>query len=283
MPNRTLREHNLRAKKRFGQNFMVSPKYLEVMADALSLSKEDKVLEIGPGLGALTSRLAERAGYVLAVEIDRDLIPILDKTLKEYDNVDILCNDFLDLDLERVLSGRTGKWKVASNLPYYVATPILTRLLKFSRYIDEIGVMLQKEVADRLAASPGGKEYGLLSVITQYYAEVKLVTQVRAGAFYPVPDVDSSIVFLKLFQQPPVYVEDEDMFFAVIRGAFATRRKTLLNSLAAYHDLRFSKEQILAVLEDLSIESSRRGETLSIVEFANLSNSLVKIEKENGS
>lgn len=258
---------------------MVSSKYLEVMVDALSLSKEDMVLEIGPGLGALTVVLASYAGRVLAVEIDKDLIPVLDEVLKDYDNVTVLYKDFLDLDLEEILGRETRKWKVASNLPYYVATPILTKLLKFGKYIDEIAVMLQKEVANRIVASPGGKEYGLLSVVAQYYAEVRLVTQVPAGAFYPVPDVDSAIVFLKPFHEPPVYVEDEDVFFCVVRGAFATRRKTLLNSLAGYKELGLSKEQILSAFEDLSIESSRRGETLSVEEFAKLSNYLARIQK----
>jgi 16S rRNA (adenine1518-N6/adenine1519-N6)-dimethyltransferase len=274
-----LRKYELKAKKKFGQNFLVSPKYLEVMADVLGLSKNDMVLEIGPGLGTLTTRLAERAGHVLAVEIDTDFIPVLDEVLEEYDNVDVLYEDFLDLELEEVLNRRPGNWKVASNLPYYVATPILTGLLECNMYIHEIAVMLQKEVAGRIVASPGGKEYGLLSVIAQYYADVRLVAQVPAGAFYPMPDVDSAIVYLQVSQKPRVHVEDETMFFSVVRGAFAARRKTLLNSLAVYRELGLGKDQILAVLEELGIDPSRRGETLSLNEFAELSNGLVKMGK----
>ncbi len=270
-----LKKYNLKAAKKFGQNFLTDEGVLKAIIESAGVSKEDCVLEIGPGLGALTTGLSQKAGKVLAVEIDRQLIPVLKVVLFGYDNVQVINDDILKLDLRAVLAEHFGSVpaKVVANLPYYITTPIIMKLLEEKLHLKSITVMVQKEVGDRLCAPPGGKDYGALTVAVQYYCEPHKVLIVPSEVFIPQPEVDSMVVRLDIREKPAVQVQDEALFFKVVKASFAQRRKTLLNALSAGNFGR-SKESIKALLEACDIEENRRGETLSLEEFAMISDKM---------
>ncbi|MBQ3427856.1 MAG: 16S rRNA (adenine(1518)-N(6)/adenine(1519)-N(6))-dimethyltransferase RsmA [Clostridia bacterium] len=266
---RIAQKYGFTFKKGLGQNFLTSQEVLEKIADAAEIDGGG-VLEIGPGFGVLTNELAKRAGKVVACEIDDRLIPILDDTLSEYDNVRVINRDILKTDISAIIDEEFDgeKISIAANLPYYITTPIITRVIEARLPIRNFVVMVQKEVADRIAAQPGTKDYGALSVLCQYYAVPELVRIVPAGLFVPRPKVDSAVLAMRFRKKPAVEVRDERMFFRVVKAAFSQRRKTLLNCLAA--SFCSGKEQLSAVLDDAGIDPRRRGETLSLAEFARI-------------
>ncbi|MFD1427971.1 16S rRNA (adenine(1518)-N(6)/adenine(1519)-N(6))-dimethyltransferase RsmA [Kroppenstedtia sanguinis] len=275
-----LAEKGLRLKKSLGQHFLTDPRILDQMIEAAGLDPEAGVLEIGPGIGALTERLAMAAGQVVAVELDDRLIPVLSSLFSEQPHVHILHGDVMNLDLTRLLRDYLGdchRISVVANLPYYVTTPILMRLLEEKLPLDRIVIMIQKEVAERLTASPGSKAYGSITVAARYYAETEWVTKVPAHVFVPRPQVDSAVIQLKIREQPPVEVRDEALLFRVIRAAFGQRRKTLLNALSTGAVLGQEKAILSRVLLEAGIDPKRRGETLSLEEFAFLSNRLDEV------
>lgn len=270
-----LQKYNFRFQKKFGQNFLIDSNVLENIIHAAKIGKEDFVLEIGPGIGTMTQYLCEHARAVAAVEIDKNLIPILEDTLKEYDNVQIIHADILKLDIAKLSREHNGGKPIAvvANLPYYITTPIVMGLLEGGAPVQSITVMVQKEVADRMQAEPGGKEYGTLSLAVQYYAEPKIVAVVPPGCFMPKPNVGSAVIRLARRDEPCVHAEDEKLMFRVIRAAFGQRRKTLVNSL---HNAGFglSKERLQERVISLGVSENVRGETLSLAQFAQLSNLL---------
>lgn len=263
-----LAEHGFTFKKQLGQNFLIDGHVLDRIIEAAELSERDGVFEVGPGAGVVTQRLAEIAKSVVAVEKDRALAPVLASVLNQFDNTEVVFADVLELDLEELWRKFDGcdRVSVVANLPYYVTTPILFQLLESHVRLQHIVIMVQKEVADRLVAGPGGKDYGALTVAVQYYAEVDRVVRVPPGAFLPPPNVESTVIRLRLRPNPPVDVGDSKGLFRVVRTAFSMRRKTILNNLT--HGFGISKSVCTALLEDAGIEPSRRGETLSLVEFA---------------
>jgi 16S rRNA (adenine1518-N6/adenine1519-N6)-dimethyltransferase len=280
-PGRTreiLEKYGFSFKKSLGQNFLIDTNILRKIVDFAELSDETGAIEIGPGIGALTEQLARRAKKVVAFEIDQRLLPILEDTLSPYGNVRIIHQDVLKADIHRVISEEfTGMTDimVVANLPYYVTTPIIMKLLTDRLPIRGMVVMLQKEVADRLAANPGTKDYGSLSIAIQYYTEAETVMTVPRTVFIPQPNVDSAVIRLIKRKQPPVKVEDEAFFFQVVRASFAQRRKTILNNLVNnLPNGKAMKEQIERVLTETDIDPRRRGETLTMEEFAALSNAL---------
>lgn len=267
-----LSAHGFQFKKQLGQNFLVDNRILDAIVDAAELSPTDGAFEVGPGAGVVTSRLGEVARKVVAVEKDKSLAPVLESVIGTLPNVDIIFDDVLELNLRETweLFSECDRVSVVANLPYYVTTPILFHLLESKLPIHNIVIMVQREVAERLAAPPGGKDYGALSVAVQYYAEVERVVKVPPSSFLPPPNVDSAVVRLRMRAHPPVQVEDEKLFFRVVRGAFSMRRKTLLNNMT--HTFPFSKQECEALLRDVGIEPSRRGETLTLSEFAAIAN-----------
>ncbi|QIQ34293.1 16S rRNA (adenine(1518)-N(6)/adenine(1519)-N(6))-dimethyltransferase RsmA [Parageobacillus toebii NBRC 107807] len=280
-PGRTreiLEKYGFSFKKSLGQNFLIDTNILRKIVDFAELSDETGAIEIGPGIGALTEQLARRAKKVVAFEIDQRLLPILEDTLSPYGNIRIIHQDVLKADIHRVISEEfTGMTDimVVANLPYYVTTPIIMKLLTDRLPIRGMVVMLQKEVADRLAAKPGTKDYGSLSIAVQYYTEAETVMTVPRTVFIPQPNVDSAVIRLIKRKQPPVKVEDEAFFFQVVRASFAQRRKTILNNLVNnLPNGKAMKEQIERVLTETDIDPRRRGETLTMEEFAALSNAL---------
>ncbi len=270
-----IEKYNLSIQKKFGQNFLIDDSVLSRTVEAAGVTKEDTVLEIGPGIGTMTQYIAESAGKVIAVEIDRMLIPILADTLSDYDNVKVINEDILKVDIEKIVQEENGgkPIKVVANLPYYITTPILMRLLESELPIESITVMVQKEVADRMAEKPGSKDYGALSLAIQYYTEPSMVQIVSPSCFIPQPGVDSAVIHLKCHKNPPVETKDSKFLFSVIRAAFSQRRKTLANGVTN-GNLGLSREQVVAALEKLSINPSIRGEKLSLQEFADISNLL---------
>ncbi|EGL81851.1 Ribosomal RNA small subunit methyltransferase A [Caldalkalibacillus thermarum TA2.A1] len=279
-PTRTkmlLEKYGFTFKKSLGQNFLVDSNILRAQVEAAALDKTTGVIEVGPGIGALTEQLAIRAGRVVAFEIDQRLIPILEESLRPYDNVHIIHQDVLKADLEQVVKTYLrglDKLKVVANLPYYVTTPILLHFIESGLRFEHIVVMVQKEVADRLTATAGSKDYGSLTVFVQYYTEPELIKVVPKTVFVPRPQVDSALVKLSLRKEPPVQVVDEDLFFKTVRACFAQRRKTLLNNLLHQLVGKERKRELVQVLHELDIDPSRRGETLTIAEFARLANGL---------
>lgn len=266
------RHSEFRFQKKFGQNFLIDSHVLDRIAAAAELTEEDAVLEIGPGIGTLTQHLAERAGKVLAVEIDRALIPILEESLADYDNVEILQGDILEQNLDELAEKLGGRpIKVVANLPYYITTPILMTLLESKLPIVSITVMVQREVAERMQASPGGKDYGSLSLAVQYYAAAEIVTNVPPHCFLPRPKVGSAVICLKKYREKPVQAENETLLFRIIRASFNQRRKTLVNGLK---NAGFAKDKITAALQALELPETVRGETLSLAQFAALSAAL---------
>lgn len=260
-------------KKGLGQNFLSSQDILEEIAIAAEID-DSGVIEIGPGFGVLTNELAKRAKKVLALEIDERLIPILADTLGEYDNVKVINQDVLKTDVKKLIEEEFGgeKVSVAANLPYYITTPIITGLIEGQLPLKNLVVMVQKEVADRITAEPGSKNYGAISVLCQYYTRTELVTIVGADEFVPPPKVDSAVVKMAFRDEPAVSVKDEKMFFRTVKAAFSQRRKTLLNCLVA--NFPQNKEEISEIMTSIGIEPTRRGETLSLEEFAKLSEAL---------
>ena len=263
-------------QKRFGQNFLVDTHVLEKIIQAAGLTKEDLVLEIGPGIGTMTQYLAENAGRVMAVEIDSNLIPILKETLKDYHNVTVINEDILKVDVAALAEQYNGgrPIKVVANLPYYITTPIIMGLFESQVPIDNITVMVQKEVAERMQAGPGTKNYGALSLAVQYYAEPYIVANVPPNCFIPRPSVGSAVIRLTRHGKKPVEVKDEKLMFALIRASFNQRRKTLQNSLNNSAELSFSKEEIGEAIEKMGLSPSVRGEALTLEQFAKLADPL---------
>lgn len=271
-----LQKYNFVFQKKFGQNFLIDSHVLEKIVDAARITREDCVLEIGPGIGTMTQYLAESAREVVAVEIDRALIPILQDTLSAYDNVTVLNEDIMKVDVRQIVRERNqGKpIKVVANLPYYITTPIVMSLLENHVPVQSITIMVQKEVADRMQVGPGTKDYGALSLAVQYYARPEVVARVPANCFMPRPSVDSTVIRLTRYREPPVEVQDEKHLFALIRASFNQRRKTLANGLA--NGLGISREKVTAALEEMGLPATVRGEALTLEQFAGLSNLLKK-------
>ena len=269
-----IKAHDFSFKKRFGQNFLIDSHVLDKIIRGAEIGKEDAVLEIGPGIGTLTQALCEAAEEVTAVEIDRDLIPILEKTLAAYDNVRIINEDILKLDLSAISE---KPLKVVANLPYYITTPIIMGLFESGAPLLSITVMVQKEVADRMQAAPGGKDYGALSLAVQYYAEAEIIANVPPNCFIPRPGVGSAVIRLTKHTAPPVQPKDEKFMFRLIRAAFAQRRKTLVNTLRNDSSLSYSREQLETVLAAMGLPAAVRGERLSLAEFAELSDRLMAL------
>ena len=265
-------------KKNFGQNFLIDSNILDNIAACAGVTKEDCVLEIGPGIGSLTQVLAENAGQVVAVEIDNTLIPILKQTLADYDNIEILNQDILKTDIDAIIREKNDgrPIKVVANLPYYITTPIIMDLLENERHVDSITVMVQKEVADRMQVGPGSKDYGALSLAVQYYAKPYIVANVPPNCFIPRPNVGSAVIRLTRYQEPPVQVKDPKLMFKLIRASFNQRRKTLQNGLNNSPEISFSKEEITKAIESLGVSPSVRGEALSLEQFAQLANYFVQ-------
>jgi 16S rRNA (adenine1518-N6/adenine1519-N6)-dimethyltransferase len=273
-----LQKYNFNFQKKFGQNFLINTGILEDIIEAAEITKDDFVLEIGPGIGTMTQYLCESAREVIAVEIDKNLIPILEDTLSAYDNVEVLNEDILKVDIKTLAEERNaGKpIKVVANLPYYITTPIIMGLFESHVPIDSITIMVQKEVADRMQEGPGSKEYGALSLAVQYYAHPEIVVNVPPSCFMPQPRVGSAVIRLTRHPQPPVDVENEALMFQIIRASFNQRRKTLANGLNNFPGLNLSKEAIQQCIEELGVPVTVRGEALSLEQFARLSNIIGK-------
>lgn len=271
-----LQRHNFTFQKKYGQNFLVDPNVLERVMDAAGVSGEDCVLEIGPGIGTMTQLLAERAGKVVAVEIDRNLIPILEETLSPYSNVTVINEDVLKLDVEEAIRvrGEGRPVKVVANLPYYITTPIIMSLLEGGAPLESITVMVQKEVAERMQAGPGTKDYGALSLAVQYYSRPEVVANVPPNCFIPRPNVGSAVIRLTRYGTPPVQAADPGKLFTVIRASFNQRRKTLANSLGNAPGLLASRERVAGILEEMGLPAMIRGEALTLEQFAELSDRL---------
>jgi len=269
-----LQKYDFKFQKKFGQNFLIDTHVLDKIIRAANITKDDMVLEIGPGIGTMTQYLAEAAGKVIAVEIDKNLIPILEDTLSDYDNVRVINDDVLKVDLRKLADEENGgrPVKVVANLPYYITTPIIMGLFENGVPVESITVMVQKEVADRMQTGPGSKDYGALSLAVQYYAVPYIVANVPPNCFMPRPKVGSAVIRLTRHEKPPVEVKDEKLMFEIIRASFNQRRKTLANGLNNSDRLNFSKEKITEVIEQLGKGASVRGEALTLEEFARLSN-----------
>ena len=274
-----IQKHAFAFQKKFGQNFLIDTHVLDKIIRAAKITKEDFVLEIGPGIGTMTQYLAEAAGQVCAVEIDRNLIPILEETLAAYDNVSVLNEDILKVDVEALAKEKNGgrPIKVVANLPYYITTPIIMGLFESHVPVESITVMVQKEVADRMKSGPGSKDYGALSLAVQYYAETYLVANVPPNCFMPRPKVGSAVIRLTCHKEPPVKVKDEKLLFGLIRASFNQRRKTLTNSLGNAAELSFEKEEIAAALSELELSPTIRGEALTLEQFARLADLLTEM------
>lgn len=276
-----LQKYNFSFQKKFGQNFLIDTHVLDKIIASAEITKDDMVLEIGPGIGTMTQYLACAAGKVVAVEIDKTLIPILEDTLSEYDNVQIINQDVLKVDLAKLAEEENGgkPIKVVANLPYYITTPIIMGLFENHVPLKSITVMVQKEVADRMQVGPGTKDYGALSLAVQYYAKPYIVANVPPNCFMPRPKVGSAVIRLERYEEPPVQVTDEKLMFRIIRASFNQRRKTLVNGLKNSPEIQFSKEEIEAAIETLGKGASVRGEALTLEEFARLSNILSSVEQ----
>ena len=268
-----IQKYEFMFQKKFGQNFLIDTHVLEKIISAAGITKNDCVLEIGPGIGTMTQYLAENAGHVVAVEIDRNLIPILKETLADYDNVTVINEDILRVDIKALAEEYNGgkPIKVVANLPYYITTPIIMGLFESGVPIDNITVMVQKEVADRMKEGPGSKDYGALSLAVQYYAEPEIVANVPPNCFIPRPNVGSAVIRLTRHKEMPVEVKDPALMFKIIRASFNQRRKTLQNGLGNAPELPYTKEQIAA---EMGLTPTIRGEALSLAQFAQLSDIL---------
>lgn len=269
----TIKKYEFAFQKKFGQNFLIDDHVITKIINAAEITKDDLVLEIGPGIGTMTQYLAESARKVIAVEIDKNLIPILGETLAEYDNVTVINEDILKLDINRLVKEENaGKpIKVVANLPYYITTPIIMGLFESHVPLQSITVMVQKEVADRMQVGPGSKDYGALSLAVQYYAKPYIAANVPPNCFIPRPGVGSAVIRLTRYEEPPVTVKDESLMFKLIRASFNQRRKTLQNGIANSPELPYSKAQVEKALEKMGLAANVRGESLTLAEFAKLS------------
>lgn len=269
-----IKKYEFAFQKKFGQNFLIDTHVLDKIIAAAGVTKDDCVLEIGPGIGTMTQYLAENARHVVAVEIDSNLIPILNETLADYENVTVIHADILKVDINQITEQYNGgrPIKVVANLPYYITTPIIMGLFENLVPIDNITVMVQKEVADRMQVGPGSKDYGALSLAVQYYADPYIVANVPPNCFMPRPNVGSAVIRLTRHKEPPVKTEDPGLMFRLIRASFNQRRKTLQNGLNNSPEIPFTKEQIMAAVESLGLGPSIRGEALTLEQFASLSN-----------
>ncbi|MBD8917817.1 MAG: 16S rRNA (adenine(1518)-N(6)/adenine(1519)-N(6))-dimethyltransferase RsmA [Lachnospiraceae bacterium] len=272
-----LQKYNFTFQKKYGQNFLIDSHVLEKIMDAAEIGKDDCVVEIGPGIGTMTQYLAERAGEVVAVEIDKNLIPILTETLADYKNVSIINEDILKVDLNRIVEEKNGgrPVKIVANLPYYITTPIIMGLFENHVPVKSITVMVQKEVADRMQVGPGTKDYGALSLAVQYYAKPEIVAIVPPNCFIPRPNVASAVIRLTCHEKKPVDVKDEKGMFALIRASFNQRRKTLANSLSNAQNLSLTREQVTEALESMQLSPTIRGEALTLEQFAALADILL--------
>lgn len=271
-----IQKYEFMFQKKFGQNFLIDTHVLEKIISAAGITKNDCVLEIGPGIGTMTQYLAENAGHVVAVEIDRNLIPILKETLADYNNVTVINEDILRVDIKALAEEYNGgkPIKVVANLPYYITTPIIMGLFESGVPIDNITVMVQKEVADRMKEGPGSKDYGALSLAVQYYAEPEIVANVPPNCFIPRPNVGSAVIRLTRHKEMSVEVKDPALMFKIIRASFNQRRKTLQNGLGNAPELPYTKEQIAAAIAEMGLTPTIRGEALSLAQFAQLSDIL---------
>lgn len=276
-----LQKYNFSFQKKFGQNFLIDTHVLDKIIRSAEITKEDMVVEIGPGIGTMTQYLACAAGKVAAIEIDKALIPILEDTLEGYENVQVINDDVLKVDIAKLAKEENGgrPIKVVANLPYYITTPIIMGLFENHVPLKSITVMVQKEVADRMQVGPGTKDYGALSLAVQYYAKPYIVANVPPNCFMPRPKVGSAVIRLERYDEPPVQVEDEKLMFRIIRASFNQRRKTLANGLKNSPELQFSKEEIEKAIEGIGKSVSVRGEALTLDEFAALSNLLYESER----
>lgn len=272
-----LQKYDFVFQKRFGQNFLIDTHVLEKIISASGITKDDFVLEIGPGIGTMTQYLAESAREVVAVEIDDALIPILQDTLKDWDNVSVIHGDILKTDIQKIAMEKNGgkPIKVVANLPYYITTPIIMGLFENQVPIDSITIMVQKEVAERMQVGPGTKDYGALSLAVQYYAKPEIVANVPPNCFMPRPKVGSAVIRLTRHEKPPVKVQDEKLMFRLIRASFNQRRKTLVNGLKNSPELNYSKEEIENALQKCELPLNIRGEALTLEQFADLSNAFM--------
>lgn len=275
-----INKYSFAFQKKFGQNFLIDSNVLESIIRGAEITKDDFVLEIGPGIGTMTQYLCEAARQVVAVEIDKMLIPILEYTLSEYDNVEVINQDVLKVDIKSLAEEKNnGKpIKVVANLPYYITTPIIMGLFESGVPIDSITIMVQKEVADRMQTGPGSKDYGALSLAVQFYATAKVILNVSATCFMPRPNVDSAVIKLTRHKEPTVNVADEKLMFKIIRASFNQRRKTLVNGLKNSPELSFSKEQIVKAIEKIGKPETIRGEALTLEEFAELANAFTELK-----
>ena len=271
-----IQKYNFDFQKKFGQNFLIDSHVLEKIIDAANITKDDFVLEIGPGIGTMTQYLSEHASEVMAVEIDHNLIPILKETLAGYDNVEVLNEDILKVDIGKIEEKKNqGRpIKVVANLPYYITTPIIMGLFEKNVPMDSLTVMVQKEVAQRMQAGPGTKDYGALSLAVQFYAEPYIVANVPPNCFMPRPKVGSAVICLTRYKDMPVKVKNEQLMFSIIRASFNQRRKTLQNGINNSSTLHFSKEQVVDALDKMGLSPKIRGEALSLEQFARLSDLL---------
>ena len=274
-----LNKYRLVFQKKFGQNFLIDTHVLDKIIRVAEITKEDLVLEIGPGIGTLTQYLCENAREVIAVEIDRQLIPVLQDTLSAYDNVTVLNEDILKVDIKALVNERNGgkPVKVVANLPYYITTPILMELFEKHVPLSSVTVMVQKEVADRMQAKPGTKDYGALSLAVQYYAQPYIAANVPPNCFMPRPNVGSAVIHLKLHEKPIIELRDEELLFKLIRASFNQRRKTLVNGLYNFTGLSYSKEQLVSAMQAEGLDENVRGEALTLSQFAGLSNRLYEL------
>lgn len=267
--------------KSLGQNFLTDDSVIEASVLASGLSKDETAFEIGPGIGVLTSALAEKAGNVVSIEIDTSLMELLDFTLADYNNITVINDDFMKLNLDETAEKYFGgkKARVVANLPYYITTPVLVRLFEYKKYFSSITILVQKEVAERMAALPGKKDFGMLSLLTQYHTKADIIKIVPPGAFMPPPKVSSAVIHLDMLEKPPVNPKDVDFMFKIIKASFAQRRKTLANGISNA-GIGLSREDVTAALEKMDKNPLLRGETLSLAEFADLSDILLeKLDK----
>nr|WP_308627160.1 16S rRNA (adenine(1518)-N(6)/adenine(1519)-N(6))-dimethyltransferase RsmA [uncultured Eisenbergiella sp.] len=273
-----LQKYNFNFQKKFGQNFLIEPHVLETIVEAAGVGKDDCVLEIGPGIGTMTQYLAEEAGEVIAVEIDKALIPILKDTLAAYPNVTVIHGDILKLDVKELVRDRNaGKpVKVVANLPYYITTPIIMQLFESHVPLESITIMVQTEVAERMQVGPGTKDYGALSLAVQYYSRPEIVAHVPPSCFMPKPNVGSTVIRLTRYEHPPVVTADEEFMFKLIRASFNQRRKTLVNGLSNASGLNLSKAEVAEALEKMELPPAVRGETFTLEQFARLGSLLYK-------
>lgn len=275
--NEILKKYNIRLTKSLGQNFLTDINILRKITDEGELTRDDLVLEIGPGIGALTVNLAEKAGKVIAVEIDRNLLAPLNETTGSFSNITIINDDILKVNIESLISNWAGQVKVISNLPYYITTPVIMMILENSLPVERMILMVQKEVALRMSAQPGTKAYGALSVGVQVAGSVRHMFNVSRNCFIPKPDVDSSVVGIKLNDKYLSMINDKGLFFHCVRSAFSQRRKTLINAMSGYPELKLSKETVREIIQKMNLKETIRGEELSVLQFIEISNLLTAL------